>query len=207
MRFGCLLPLIALGLIIGGGQSVFTSIKNRKVTEVEIASLASSKPDAKWLRIKGGELDTMNSTYTSAFGVGKASEIYVPLVAPGVDSSTGTIQVLVLTKDPDLLKFTNDSRKLEDEKVSEEKAMAFLLESQKFLRVARDVEGLVQYGIDGGGKKERKIRALYPNLSNDLIIIEEGSKPSMLGGFVMLLVGLGLGVLLLLFSGKKTEAA
>lgn len=204
---GCLLPLITLALIIGGGQSVYTSIKNRKITEIELSSLASSKPDAEWLRIKGGELDTLNAAYTSTLGVGDANEIYVPLVAPGVDSSEGTIQVLVLTKDPALLKFTNDSRKLEKENVSEEKALQFMVESSKLLRVARDVEGVVQYGIEGGGKKERKIRALYQNLAKDLIILEEGSKPNMVVGIFMLIAGLVLGLLLVMLSGKKTATA
>ena len=189
-------------MIIGGGQNVHTSFKNRKVTEVEISSLTTSKPDSEWLRLKGGKLDVMNATYTSSFGVGDAKEIYVPLVAPSEDSSQSTIRVLVLTKDPDLLKFTNDSRKLEKDNASAAQVLKFLAASAEKMRVTRDVEGLVQYGIEGGGKKERKIRGLYTNLSPDVIILEEGTKPSMMLGLGMLIGGWALGFVLVISSGK-----
>jgi hypothetical protein len=121
--------------------------------------------------------------------VGDAKEIFVPLVAPSEDSSQSTIRVLVLTKDPDLLKFTNDSCKLEKDNASAAQVLKFLAESAEKMRVTRDVEGLVQYGIEGGGKKERKIRGLYTNLSPDVIILEEGTKPSMMLGLGMLIGG------------------
>ena len=148
MRLGCILPLVSIALIIGGGQSVYTGLKNRKATEIGIDAFVANKPAAEWLRIQGGVLDTTNSAYPSAFGKGEATSIYVPLVPPGTDSSETTIHVLVQTKDPQLLEFTNQARKFDDSVTVKGAAEEFLLKNLDKLHVARPVEGLVQFGID-----------------------------------------------------------
>jgi hypothetical protein len=203
MRLGCLLPLVSLAMIIGGGQSVYTAIRNRKPVEISIDALIKDKPDAKWLRITDGVLDTTNSAYPSAFGVGKATSMYVPLMPADRDSDEDPIQVLVLTKDQELLDFTNELRKFEEETSVKGAAEAFIAKNLDKLRVAKSVEGLVQYGIDSNSKRERKLHKVYNNLAEDAIILEEGEKPSMGFGFFMLLGGLVLGGFLLKSSAKQ----
>lgn len=207
MRLGCLLPLVSLAMILGGGQSVYTAVRNREPANVTIDSIVAKKPDAKWLKISEGVLDTANSSYVSGITGGDAKSIYVPLVPKDTDSTETTIHVLVETKDPELLGFTNEMKNLDKQNVSEEKAAEFIVQNLSKLRVQRPVEGLVKFGIDSGGKKERKIRKLYHNLAPDTIILAEGEKPSMAVGVVMLLLGLGLGVILLLSGGKKASPA
>lgn len=202
MRLGCLPPLITIALLYGGGQSLYTSFKNRQPTEVTLESLAAKKPDAEWLRIKGGTLDTMHAAYSSAFGVGKAQSVYIPLMS-SADSRGEPIQVLVLTKDPELVKFTNDMKELDKEGTSEAEVLKVMAANVEKLKVSRPVEGLVQFGIESSGKKEDKLRKLFPNLEEDAIILEEGKKPSATTGIVCLLGGLTLGAYLLLRSSRK----
>ena len=193
MRLGCLLPLVAIVLVIGGGQSVYTGLKNRKPTEIDIKDFIAKKPDNEWLIIKGGVLDTTNSAYTSGFASKEVQTIYVPLVPPDVDSSEELIHVLVLTKDPGLLDFTNQARKFEEEATLTGSAEKFLIENMNKLYVARPVEGLVQFGIEADDKKTRKVRKLYGNLAKDAVILEEGERPSAAKGAGMLIAGLVLG--------------
>lgn len=207
MRLGCLLPLVSIAFIIDGGQSVYTGMKNRKPTDITIDELIRSKPKAEWLNVTGGVLDTMNSAYTSAFGVGDAQSIYVPLVPKDADSSEGTIHLLVLTKDAELVGFTNEARKMEESKADEGAAMEFILKNRANMRVERPVMGLVQFGMTSNDKKTRKIRQLYDNLAEDAIILEEGEKPSTGQGVAMLLAGLGLGGFLVMRAAKSTPAA
>lgn len=207
MRLGCLLPLVSLAMIIGGGQSVYTAVRNREPANVTIDSIVGKKPDAKWLKIPDAVLDTVNSSYVSGITGGDAKSIYVPLVPKDTDSTETTIHVLVETKDPELLGFSNEMKDLDKQNVSEEKATEFIMQNLSKLRVQRPVQGLVKFGIDSGGKKERKIRKLYNNLAPDAIILAEGEKPSMAVGAIMLLLGLGLGVILLLSGGKKAGPA
>jgi hypothetical protein len=117
------------------------------------------------------------------------------------------IHVLVLTKDPDLVKFTNDSRKLEKSGSTDAATKEFLLKNFERLRVARDVEGVVQFGISSGGKEESKIRALYQNLADDALILEEGEKPSVLASILMMAGGLLVGGFLVMSSMRKAKAA
>lgn len=207
MRLGCLLPVVSLVLIIGGGQSVYTGLKNRKITEVALDALVAKKPAADWLRVRGGVLDTMNSAYPSAFGTGKATSLYVPLVPPGTDSTKTRIHVLVLTKDQALLDFTNELREMEKSKADDATAAQAILRNIDKTHVARPVEGVVQFGIEADDRKTRKIRELYDNLADDAIILEEGAKPSTGKGIAMLLGGLVLGVLLVRSSARKGAAA
>ena len=204
MRLGCLLPLVSIVLVFGGGQSVYTAVKNRKPTEIAITDLIARKPSAEWLNIGGGVLDTTNASYTSAFGAGEAKSIYVPLVAPGTMSTEGEIHVLVLTKDPDLLRVTNEARKLDDSKAPEAAAAEFLLKNLDQLQVARSVQGLVKFGIEADDKKTRKIRKLYGNLAKDVVILEEGKSPSAAQGIAFLVAGLVLGGFLMRSFARKS---
>jgi len=207
MRLGCLLPLVSIALIIGGGQGVYTGLKNRKLTEISIESVVAEKPSTEWLKITGGTLDVMNSTYTSSkFGKGDAKSIYVPLVPSKVDSTKDTIHVLIKTKDEDLLNFTNNVRHFDEGKGSEAAATAFLIKNVDKMKVARPVQGLVKFGIDGDDKEIRKIRGLYDNLASDVIVMEEGAAPSTGTGMAMLAGGLVLGAVLITSSGKGKAA-
>jgi hypothetical protein len=203
MRLGCLLPLVSIAMIFGGGQSLYTAIRNRKPVEISIDSLIEGKTEAKWLRITGGVLDTTNSAYPSAFGVGKATSMYVPLMQPDRDSDEDPIQVLVLTKDQGLLDFTNELRKFDEETTVKGAAEEFIAKNLDKLRVPKSVEGLVQYGIDSSSKRERKLHKIYGNLAEDAIILEEGEKPSMGLGVFMLFGGLALGGFLMKSSANK----
>jgi hypothetical protein len=191
MNIKLLLPLASLAMMIGGGQSLYTALTNRAPTDVDVATAYKKSPDGKWLRLHQGVLHTMEAGYTSTLGVGDAHEIYVPLLPPGQDPDTGKIKILVKTSDPDLLAFTNEGRKLK-ENAKPEEVLAFLAKNASKVQVRRDVEGLVQYGIDSG-KKESKIRRLFDNLDPDAFIIEEGGKPSMKQGAGILAGGLALG--------------
>ena len=54
MRLGCLPWIIAIALIVGGGQSFYTGLTNRKLVEVGITNFDPAKNDSKWLKITGG---------------------------------------------------------------------------------------------------------------------------------------------------------
>jgi len=205
MRLGVL--LLSIVFIIGGGQSLYTSFKDRRPTEVSLESLADKKPEAKWLKIKGGSLDTISAAYFSAFGAGKAKSVYVPLVLEETDPRGEPIHVLVLTEDPKLVKFTNEVRELDKEGTPVTKIHEFMLANKDKLRVPRTVQGLVQFGMDSDDRKEQKLRNLFPNLTDDVIIIEEGKKPSMAAGFGSLGAGILIGAIGVLLKNRKSGSA
>jgi len=204
MRIGCFVPLVALVMVIGGGQLVYTGLTNRKPVKVQMESIAKSKPEGKWLEITGGEFDLVNASYSSTFGVGKASSIHVPLVLPGVDSAESTIHVLVETNDSALVGLVNQMREMEKDGIDEMAAVKFMLENRDKLRMSRPVKGLVKFGMESG-KEERKIKGMYKNLSSDVILLKEGEKPDMMLGLLILIGGLTIGVVMILKSGGKPD--
>ncbi|QJE97801.1 hypothetical protein [Luteolibacter luteus] len=205
MRLGCLLPLISVVLVVGGAQGFYTVFSNRKPVEVSIQDFLKQVPDAKWIKVTGGQLDTIHAVYNAGITQkSEAREIYVPVVAPGSDSSSEPIKLLLLTKDPQLVKFINDGNKL-DESLSEEQALEFMLKNVDKLRPARDVQGLVQFGIDSNDKRRRKIADLYKNLADDAVILEDGKKPDIAQASFFLFGGLALGGVLALRSFKKSS--
>lgn len=172
----------------GGGQSIYTSITNRKPTVVTIDEIVASKPAAVWIRVEKGMLDARNSAYFSTFGVGEVSKVIVALVPKGENSSDGTIHLLVETSDTRIVDLANGLRDL-DRKISTKAAIAqFLAENAENFRVERSVEGLVKFGMESG-KKERKIKELYASLTPDVLILEEGTKPDPYTGILLFAIG------------------
>lgn len=194
MRIGFFVPLVAIVLVIGGGQMAYTGLANRKPQGVEMSSLVQSKPSAKWLNIKGGELDVINASYSSAFGVGDASSIHLPLVLPGDDSTEKTIHVLVETKNPELVRLVNELKDLENS--SEDQILSFMMKNRENLRMSRPVLGLVKFGMESG-KEERKIKEMYPNLAPDVILLKEGERPDPMVGIFMFTAGIVLSVFII----------
>ncbi|MES2980974.1 MAG: hypothetical protein V4727_01575 [Verrucomicrobiota bacterium] len=187
MRIGFFVPLVAIVLIVGGGQMSYTGLTNRKPHKVEMSSLVQSKPDAKWLNIEGGEFDVINSSYSSAFGVGDASKIHVPLVLPGDDSTEKEIHVLVETSDPELVKLVNQIKEMENH--SEDEIIKFMFENRDKLRKSRPVAGIVKFGMESG-KEERKIKGMYSNLAPDVVLLKEGERPDAIVGILMFSSGI-----------------
>lgn len=203
MRLGCLPPLIAVALMWGGGQAMYTWVTNRSVMEVSVNRLEQGMPGGKWLRLTGGQLDTLNSAYATKFGSSPGNEIYVPLLPEGSGSKNTPIHVLVSTRDPGLISFTKELHELQKQNPDPTKAGEFMLRNLDKLRPARSVEGLVQYGVDSNGKREKKLRELYPNLAADAVILKEGGKPNGVLGAILFSLGLGVGLLILLRAAKK----
>jgi len=207
MRLGCLLPIASAALLFAGGQGFYTVATNRKPVEISIQDFNKQPPGAKWLKVTGGELDTFNSVFPSRAGSKEAKEIYVPVVAPGEDSTKGTIRLLLLTKDPELVNFVNESNKIDDGTLTPDKAMEFAAKHADKIHPKRDVEGLVQFGIDDDSKKRDKMGKLYPNMDSDAIILKDGEKPDWGKSIIFLVIGLVLGLISVRGLFKKQDPA
>ena len=191
MRLGCLPWIIAIALIVGGGQSFYTGLTNRKPLVVEISDFDPSKDDSKWLKITGGELDMINASYETSKLSDSPKEVYIPLVAPGVDSTESPIQILFKTKDEEMIGLLNEMKAIDEKSGGDpmEAMKAMIAFGPDRLRPQRDVEGLVQFGIDSDSGED-KVRGLYDNLAENSVVIENGKKPSMMIGLLMLVIGL-----------------
>ena len=107
--------------------------------------------------------------------------------------------MLVASKDEALLDLMSEMNELEDEV----KLITFMIENREKLRTERPVQGLVRFGIELDSDDKRDLKKLYPQLTEDFVILDEGDKPSR-AMTVMLPIGLFL-AWLFYWPAKKDE--
>lgn len=206
MRLGCLLWFLAFALLWGGGQATFTGFTNRKKTVVSAEELYQKVPDSKWVKVTGGQLNLLDSAYTSFLGTDPSS-LYIPILpAPAEDSadeSPTQIRLLLHTEKKSYLKTLKEFEAFtESSNLNEAAIIEKVASMSDQLFPVQDVEGLVQFGIDSGSE-EQEVRDLFDNLHPDCLIIEDGQKPSMLLGLLAFVAGIVL--LFVLTRGMRTR--
>ncbi len=197
MRFGCLVLIISIGLIWGGGQGVYTSIKNSSPTELSCAEYLEQKPNAEWLHLKKCSLNVLNASHEEKYG--SILHLYIPL-SPVLSEAEGEegekknekkppVQILLKTKDEGFMNTYKQLSKLKDASAQ----IQFLVKNRKKLFPEQDVEGLLAFGINEKSSSREKLRELNENLAEDFVIIEHHDRPTgILASLVMLLAGLGI---------------
>ncbi len=161
---------LPVALLWGGGQSLYTVLTNRQPLAISFADYARERPSAKWVELKDVEWDLVDSIYSGFAGT--VSKAYVPLRVPG-DESEGKVQVLLLTKNPEVIKLLEEIKAAPNDIA----ALKLMVEKQELMRTPRTVRGLVMFGIESKDKERRKIAKLSDNLAADFTVIEEGKKP------------------------------
>ena len=190
MQLGCLVVFGALYMVWMGGQGLYTSIKNREPMELACGHYGEVKPNREWVKLTDCELDVMESSYMEESG--KVVELFIPARGPGEEEGD-TIDVLVATKDAELLAAVNQLVLLE----SEVELTRFIAERGRELHVIRDVQGLVRYGVDLDESDRADLQGLDGNLAEDFVIIDDGNDPGFMksvgifGGGIVLLLGVG----------------
>ena len=178
---GCFLLAIFLGLIIGGGQEVYTAMRNGSQVEIGIAEFETEKPDAQWLRITGGELQVLDAAFSQGRFSKSAKEVFIPYVPVGQKDENGKVHVLLKTKNPDILRFIEESRQMEEklgpnatEQQKAEVAIEIVAKLVQDLEMRRPIEGLVEFGINSNSEETEKLRGLFPQLAPDFVVIQDG---------------------------------
>lgn len=187
-RFGCLVFLVGLVLLWGGGQGLYTALTNTSPTEMTLKDYEAQRPRAAWLKLKGCTGFLPAASYRkSADGV---SEVFVPLYDASDDPNDEGVGarkavVLLATKRPEALKLLKEIKDLKPEEQAK-----FLSEDQARFHLSGDFSGLVQFGIELSDSERKKLATLDQSLDPDFVILEEGNKPDL--GFSALMFGVGL---------------
>lgn len=187
-----LLPFIALVLLIGGGQGIYTAKKNSKPSEYGLNELSSLNiPKEKWLTLKDCNFNLTESVFfQNAFDNGLAKEIYTPL-----KSNNDSIVAFVAQKTQGLLDVFNLINTQTD--IAKRSHFIEKYKSQIF-QEGLTYTGLVRYGIDLDQKQWRQLAGSSPKLIKNFIILDYNTAPS--SGFSYFMFGLGL---LLAFIGIR----
>lgn len=200
IRLGCLGYIIAIAMLWGGGQGVYTALKNRSPLEIAVVDYVKAKPDAEWVVLKNAQLNLLEAAHRERLG--KITEVFIPVRSPD-EAMDGDVHVLMSTKNKEILDALADLEKSSD---SEKGVLEAASRHADKLFMRRDVTGLIQFGIESDSKTRSKLAGLDMNLAEDFVILEEGKSPTLGGSVMLLILGLVIGVFML-GRGAKTPTA
>ena len=191
MRAGCLGLFIAVALLCGGGQMLYTSLKNRQPLTVTVKEYIAHRPNAEWVHLTDTHVDLAECA-TSGFA-GAISELYIPVRAPGEDRGK-QVHVLLRTKNSELVSLMTELKAAAGNPARMAKVVAA---HTTLLSGPREVTGLVQFGISSDDKTRSKLAGLHMNLTPDFVIIADGEVPSLGRGLALFGGGMVLGFFML----------
>jgi hypothetical protein len=166
-----------------------------------------SRPKATWLVLTNCTTFLTQAAFKRYEYSQVPTELYLPVRSQDEDNEGQKVHVLLATKDPALLATFREMQELKN--APREKVVAWAKENKGRLVSRRNVSGLVRFGIDLKESERTKLASLMKNASDDFIILEEGSKPSMGEGLAMSLGGLMLlgGMTLYACRSRESTAA
>lgn len=195
---GCLPYMVVLVLLIMGAQGVYTAVKNRTPLEISVRDFITRKPDAEWITLTKAHLNLLEAAQLQRLG--KTEEVFIP-VRPEPEPVETPVHLLLSTKDRQIIDALEDMEG-EATRTQSEAAQAVSRHADK-LFVTRDVSGLVRFGMNSDDKVRRKLTTLRMNLAPDYVILNEGEKPELLQGLLMLAGGVLMGLYLLRHASAK----
>jgi len=172
--------LIGLGAIVVLCMSVgktYTFLTNRTPRKYSVETYLQTKPPEKFLHLTDGEIDLKKATYASTLGVGPTTEAYLPLKPTGSQDDE-PVQILVKTKNPEILQLLNDLR---DVKTDADVKRMLATGSRSLTVLAglmhKDFEGLLLDEDDVHLFFRLQLQSQYPKLKEHFLILDEGEKP------------------------------
>lgn len=193
--------IIALGLLLGGGQLLYTAVVNRSAVEMTCAEYLEKKPTGKWVKLKDCELSRVEEIMPTRFGKVTNDEVFIPVRPVGAPHDS-KVSILLASKRPEDLEF---ARGADAANVDEKSAAAFVLENLAKAKERRDIEGIVRHGLDAASDKEiRKFKKTSSDLADDFVIIDDGKRPDWLQGLWLLIAGFFFVALRLFLEARRS---
>jgi hypothetical protein len=186
MKLGCLLPILAVGLVSAGAHGLYVGLANRTPSAMSYREFLQKKPSSGWIEVTDARLDLLSTIQQSNRFTGTIKKAYIPVGsgAEGEQVGDGKIHLLLLTKDAAILKTLKDletatgggggllgrlKRRVEANKRKRdganekpagdpalENALRFVVENGDQILIERPVRGLIQSGLDSMSQGDRR---------------------------------------------------
>jgi hypothetical protein len=110
MKLGCLLPILAIGLVAVGGQGLYVGLTNRTPKAMTYQEFLQKKPSSGWIVIEDARLDLLRAIHESNRFTGTIKKVFIPVSssAAGEGGDDDKIHLLLMTKDEEILKTLKD---------------------------------------------------------------------------------------------------
>jgi hypothetical protein len=189
LRFLLIVPAVIAWF---GVQSLYVYFTNPKPLEITIDQLVSNPPSAKWIRVTGGRINLIEAVASQSGFTKSIDKLYIPINPEGKEE--GGISVLLLSTNPELLALSRQFRALDESKDGESEALKIAMGNTRVILQNRPFEGLVQSGLGQDDRVIFRVRKALPNIVKEPIILDEGKKPTIIEGLVILLIAFVIGV-------------
>jgi len=186
ISLGLLGHVIAMGLLIVGGQGVYVALKNPDPLEIAMADYIAEKPNAEWMRLTDAQVSLVEAAYKARLG--KVSEVFIP-VRPVGESTDVPVHILLSTDDRAVvaaLQHLSQSGGTKEKKVDSATRQADRLFMRQY------IIGLTHYGFFYDALMRARLARLNMNLAEDFVILDDGAAPnfwvnlSMVGGGLLI---------------------
>ena len=198
LLFGC----IILFLFALGAQGIYTAVKNRKPVAMSCEDYSRTKPETKWISLTNCVLDLRHASFETWVyqNVEVPAELFIPVYGAGRKEPT-KCAVLLATRDPEFMKTLRDMAK----QPSEGKLDDWVALNTDRVFPRRDVQGLVQFGVELDTAQRRKIARLQDNLAPDFIMLEDGKMPEVKQSVGYIALGTVMIVISVVFARKSRD--
>jgi hypothetical protein len=172
-------------MVIGffGVQKTYVAVRDGSQFQISCADYTTQRrPDASWLRLTDCEYDLDH--YAVKYDKDSSSKIervYLPLRPVGI--KTGPTVIVVERRDDDMLRVIEWAERGGGHDPPQP---AF---SRIQAQLDRPTDGVVLDGIDLDSHVKDELAKLDLELASDFVIIDNGAKPSLLAGIIMLVIG------------------
>jgi hypothetical protein len=185
------LAICAIVLLIGGIRAIWIALRNSKPTTVSLSEVAAKPEKHHWLLIKNCEFKPLDAIGHYHRWEKSFSEVLIP-VPLNLTNKASPIPVLIASQDPVLLGNINSLQATGDLA-----AQAMIVaKNPSLVHTRRDVTGVVRGGLDLDDRAVFKLRKMPPQLTEEFVILEDGKKPRMIGGLVMVASAIGMVLIL-----------
>jgi hypothetical protein len=204
-RCGCALIVIAIALLVYGFQSVRDAAAFQKVKVMDCDTFVKNPPKDGWYQLKGCVLDVSDaSVKTSEKHPDDIDEVYLPVYStaqlvrkaaqPQGSPNAEKIGLILATHDEAVVKTLHELNALPDD---QKKVEEWLEKNHDRVFIPRDLEGMVRAGIHEDSETRQKLAGLTQNAAPNFVVMQDGDKPNMGMGILMLIGGvvIGLGTL------------
>ncbi len=190
------IALLGFVAVVVGAQAAWLAWHDREPREIPLAEFQERRPDSKWLKLTGCELDLLDARYFNYVESDHAAEFLIPLRPADADTNA-PIHALAALHD-EKLRVRVDAIALADITRTLD---AFTATNAEPLAIPRDIEGVTRFGWDSVAENRRELLALHPRLVEDFVIVDVGDRPSW---FLATLLPVGVGFLLwVAVTGRK----
>ncbi len=195
LNSGCLPLIFMVALLWGGGQELYTALRNQKPLVITCREYGEKRPSAEWVTMNEARLDFLNSASKQSRLGDRTTEVFIPIRHPN-EPLDAPIKILLASEKSETIglldavsQAMNSAGKLTDMRPDLR---------DEFTKL-HSISGLVRFGIHSDSKTLDQLGRLSLPLAEDYVILNEGKQPNATAGLIMF----GLGLLLLGYVIRK----